>query len=154
SSHCGHLVLLALAEDDYPGTTRIEQWPSWDLPVLQWAKGQGAVTGFAHSGWGLEAATDELPNYQVPAVDGIGANEYVVDVVHGVVDFVSTVDTPAPWELNVWYHALNCGFTTRISGETDFPCIYGQRVGLGRAYVRLPAGPLDFDAWVHGLRDG
>ena len=42
------------------------------------------------------------------------------------------VDTPAIWELNIWYHTLNCGMTSRISGETDFPCIYGDRVGLGR----------------------
>ena len=42
SSHAGHLCLLRLTEDDYPGTTRIEEWPSWDLPVLQWAKRQGA----------------------------------------------------------------------------------------------------------------
>jgi hypothetical protein len=78
-----------------------------------------------------------------------------VDVVHGVCDFISAVDTPAVWELNIWYHTLNCGFTCRISGETDFPCIYGERVGLGRAYVKLPPGqPLDYDAWVFGIRDG
>ena len=66
-------------------------------------------------------------------IDGIGANEYLIDVVHDAVDFISTVDTPAPFELNIWYHTLNCGYRTRkISGETDFPCIYGERVGLGR----------------------
>lgn len=154
SSHAGHLSLLALTEDDYSGTARIEEWPSWDLPVLQWAKEQGAVTGFSHSGWGLKVDGDELPNYNMPPFDGIGANEYIVDVVHDAVDFISTVDTPAVWELNIWYHTLNCGFRTRISGETDFPCIYGERVGLGRIYVKMPAGPLNFDAWVAGLRDG
>ena len=154
SSHAGHLSLLALTEDDYSGTQRIEEWPSWDLPVLQWAKEQGAVTGFSHSGWGLKVDGDELPNYNMPPFDGIGANEYIVDVVHDVVDFISTVDTPAIWELNIWYHTLNCGFRTRISGETDFPCIYGERVGLGRIYVKMPAGPLNFDAWAAGLRDG
>ena len=90
----------------------------------------------------------------MPPFDGIGANEYIVDVVHDAVDFISTVDTPAVWELNIWYHTLNCGFRTRISGETDFPCIYGERVGLGRIYVKMPAGALDFDAWVAGLKDG
>ena len=90
----------------------------------------------------------------MPPFDGIGANEYIVDVVHDAVDFISTVDTPAVWELNIWYHTLNCGFRTRISGETDFPCIYGERVGLGRIYVKMPAGPLNFDAWVDGLKDG
>jgi hypothetical protein len=57
--------------------------------------------------------------------------------------------------LNIWYHTLNCGYTCRISGETDFPCIYGERVGLGRGYVRLnPQGPLDYDEWINGIRDG
>ena len=58
SSHAGHLVLLGLTEQDYPGTKRIEDWPTWDLPILRWAKHQNAVTGFAHSGLGLEVKTD------------------------------------------------------------------------------------------------
>ncbi|HEX4131505.1 MAG TPA: CehA/McbA family metallohydrolase [Pirellulales bacterium] len=155
SSHAGHLCLLRLKEDDYPGTKRIDDWPSWDLPVLQWARQQGAVVGFAHSGWGLQTTDTKLPNDEMPKFDGIGANEYIVDVTHGMCDFISAVDTPIPWELNIWYHTLNCGMTTRISGETDFPCIYGERVGLGRTYVKIgPDQPLSYDAWVHGLRDG
>jgi hypothetical protein len=155
SSHCGHLCLLRLDEDDYPGTTRIEEWPSWDLPVLKWGKEQGGVVGFSHSGWGLALPTDDLPNYNMSPFDGIGANEYIVDVVHGVCDFISAVDTPSVWELNIWYHTLNCGYTARISGETDFPCIYGERVGLGRSYVKLNGDePLNYDRWVTGIRDG
>jgi hypothetical protein len=154
SSHAGHLCLLRLKEDDYPGTTRIEEWPSWDLPVLKWGKEQGGIVGFSHSGWGLQTKSTELPNYEIPPFDGIGANEYIVDVTHDVVDFISTVDTPAPWELNIWYHTLNCGYRCRISGETDFPCIYGDRVGLGRVYVKLPDGPLDFDRWTQGIKEG
>ena len=153
SSHAGHLVLLRLKDQDYPGTKKIEDWPSWDLPILKWGKAQGVVVGFAHSGWGLDGKTDKLPNYEMPPFDGIGANEYVVDIVHDAVDFISTVDTPFSWELNIWYHTLNCGFRGRISGETDFPCIYGERVGLGRVYVQLD-GKLDYEAWVNGVRDG
>jgi hypothetical protein len=181
SSHAGHLCLLKLTEDDYPGTTRLEQWPSWTLPVLQWGKDQGGVVGYSHSGWGLalpdvmpdgsrefhgrpwggapqgwqgKAAT-KLPDYAMPRFDGIGANEYVVTTAHNVCDFISAVDTPAIWELNIWYHTLNCGMTSRISGETDFPCIYGDRVGLGRIYVKLNEGQeLNYDNWVEGLRDG
>lgn len=155
SSHAGHLCLLRLVEDDYPGTTKIEEWPSWDLPVLQWGKKQGGVVGFSHSGWGLQVAGNKLPTYEMPKFDGIGANEYVVDVVHDACDFISAVDTPIVWELNVWYHTLNCGYPCRISGETDFPCIYGERVGLGRAYVKLGKDkPLSYDAWVAGIKDG
>ncbi len=154
-SHSGHLCLLRLTDDDYPGTTRIDEWPSWDLPVLRWGKEQGGVVGFSHSGWGLKVDATSLPTFEMPPFDGIGANEYIVDVAHGVCDFISAVDTPAIWELNIWYHTLNCGYTARISGETDFPCIYGERVGLGRAYVKLGTdNPLTYDNWVLGIRDG
>jgi hypothetical protein len=153
SSHAGHLCLLNLKEDDYPGTERIEQWPSWDLPVLKWGKEQGGVVGFSHSGWGLTCQSSELPNLEMPKFDGIGANEFIVDVVHDACDFISAVDTPIVWELNVWYHTLNCGYRARISGETDFPCIYGDRVGLGRGYVKL-AGPLTFEGWVQAIKAG
>ncbi|MPZ20500.1 MAG: hypothetical protein GEV06_21690 [Luteitalea sp.] len=153
SSHAGHLVLLRLTEPEYPGTAVIEDWPSWTLPILRWGKAQNAVVGFAHSGWGLEVEDTTIPTDEVPKFDGIGANEYIVAVAHDLVDFISTVDTPAPWELNIWYHTLNAGFRTRISGETDFPCIYGDRVGLGRSYVKV-AGELSYDAWVDGIRHG
>lgn len=154
SSHCGHICLLRLREQDYPGTKLIGDWPSWDLPIFRWAKGQGGVVGFAHSGWGLDVGPiKELPNYVVPPMSGIGANEYIVDVTQGMCDFISTVDTPSVWELNIWYHTLNCGYRCRISGETDFPCIYGEKVGLGRSYVHLD-GKLDFDSWTEGIKRG
>jgi len=162
-------------------TSLVGQWPSWDLPLLRWGKEQGGVVGFSHSGWGLQLpdympngtrqfppgrwggarpdwsgkSPDKLPDYAMPRFDGIGANEYIVDVVHGVCDFISAVDTPSIWELNIWYHTLNCGYTCRISGETDFPCIYGDRVGLGRVYVKLDEDePLTYEAWITGIRDG
>ncbi len=154
SSHCGHLVLLNLKEQDYPGTTHIEDWPTWDLPILRWGKSQGATTGFAHSGWGLQLKSDALPNYEIPGFDGIGANEYIVDVTYpGTVDFVSAGDTPYPWELNIWYHTLNVGFRTRISGETDFPCIYDTRVGQGRLYAKV-SGQLTYSNWMEAIGAG
>jgi hypothetical protein len=154
SSHAGHLVLLGLTNQDYPHCVRIEQWPTWDLPVLRWAKSQGALTGFAHSGWGLQVKSQELPNYEIPGFDSIGANEYIVDVTHpDAVDFISTMDTPYPAELNIWYHMLNVGFRTRISGETDFPCITDARVGQGRVYAKVE-GPLSYGAWLEALRTG
>jgi hypothetical protein len=155
SSHAGHIVLLRLKEDDYPGTTKVEEWPSWTLPVLRWAKSQGGVVGYAHSGWGLEPSepTDDLPNYVLPKMDGIGANEYIVTVTQNVLDFYSAGDTPPQWELNMWYHTLNAGFTTRLSGETDFPCIYDERVGLARSYFK-PEGKLSYDNYVSAIQKG
>jgi hypothetical protein len=163
SHESGHLCLLRLKDQMYPGGDSKHHWPKLCLNTLEWAKRQGALTGPAHSGWGLEVKTRELPNFEIPPFNGIGANEYIVDVTHEVpgpdgkpvpaVDFMSTVDTPYVWELNIWYHTLNAGFRTRISGETDFPCIYGERVGLGRSYVKLPAR-WSYEDWCEGIRAG
>jgi hypothetical protein len=163
SHRSGHLVLLRLKEQIPPGGDSYLHWPTHGLNTLRWAKRQGAVCGPAHSGWGLVVDSSELPNYIVPPFDGIGANEYIVDVTHEVpgpdgtpvpaVDFMSTVDTPYAAELNIWYHTLNVGFRTRIGGETDFPCVSGDRVGMGRSYVKLD-GALDYGAWCEGLRQG
>lgn len=163
SHQSGHLCLLRLKDQIYPGGDSKDHWPTLCLNTLKWAAKQGSLRGPAHSGWGLEVSTAELPNYVVPPYSGIGANEYVVDVTHQLpgpdgkpvpaVDFMSTVDTPYVWELNMWYQTLNCGFRTRISGETDFPCIYGERVGLGRSYVKVD-GKLDYDRWCEGIRQG
>ena len=41
SSHAGHLCLLRLKEDDYPGTTKINEWPSWGVHTMdppRWAR--------------------------------------------------------------------------------------------------------------------
>ena len=163
SHQSGHLCLLRLKEQMYPGGDSDKHWPTLCLNTLRWAQAQGAVCGPAHSGWGLQIKDRNIPSDEIPPFDGIGACEYIVDVTHQVpgpdgdpvpaVDFLSTVDTPWPWELNIWYHTLNCGYRTRISGETDFPCIYGERVGLGRSYVKVKP-PLTYEAWCQGISDG
>jgi hypothetical protein len=156
----------------YPGGESTGHWPTLGLNTLRWAKAQGAITGPAHSANGLGGSAgrvdgpdgpDHLPDFTVPAYDGIGANEYVVDITHEVpgpdgkpvpaVDFISTMDTDRRQEWNMWYHTLNCGFRVRASGETDFPCISGDRVGMGRVYVKLD-GPLDYADWCEGIRRG
>jgi hypothetical protein len=172
SHQSGHLCLLRLREQIYPGGASKDHWPTLGMNTLRWAKKQGAVTGPAHSAIGLTNKVgrlsypdgpDGLPSFAIPAFDGIGAMEYIADVTHEVpgpdgrpvpaVDFLSTMNTDRHAELNIWYHTLNCGYRTRISGETDFPCITGDRVGRGRSYVKVP-GRLTFDAWCDGIRDG
>ena len=163
SHQSGHLVLLRLKDQIYPGGVSYMHWPTLGLNTLRWAKKQGAVTGPAHSGSGIAVRDGKLPSYEVPNYDGIGANEFIVDITHEVpgpdgklvpaIDFTSTVDTDPKAELNMWYHSLNAGFRVRASGETDFPCIYGERVGLGRSYVKLD-GKLTYDDWCEGIRLG
>jgi len=162
SSHAGHLALLRLKDEDYPGTKQIEDWPSWTLPILKWAQAQGAITGYAHSGWGLQPIDEDdnaaprnfkTLNYSMPKMDGIGANEYIVTVTQNAVDFYSAGDTPAPWELNMWYQTLNCGFKPRLSGETDYPCIYDERVGVARSYFKSDS-LLSYDTYVNAIKSG
>ncbi len=213
SQALGHVCLLNLRDQDYPGsggTTR--GWPTWTSPVLRWARAQGAVTGYAHSASGLEidpgkatarliAADDQdgdgtltaaeaagallpddfaaidadrdgvvtraeleaaheraagsLPNLAIPEMDGVGAMELPVAITEGLCDFISAMDTPRIAEWNCWYHLLNCGFPLKVSGETDFPCMSGTRVGQGRVYVRMgTVAAIDFGAWCEGLRMG
>jgi hypothetical protein len=163
SHRSGHLCLLRLREQMFPGGDALDHWPTLGLNTLRWAKKQGAVAGAAHAGLGMQVPTGELPNFLPPPFSAGGANEYIVNVTHEVpgrdgapvpaVDFVSVMSTPPPWELNVWYHTLNAGFRPRLGGETDWPCLYGKRVGHGRTYVNLP-GKLDYDAWCEGLQRG
>jgi len=134
----GHLNLLKLKEQIYPGGDSKKHWPTLGMNTLRWAKKQGGITGPAHSGNGLtrmigriEGVQDGphgLPNFNIPAYDGIGANEYIVDATHTVpgpdgrpvpaLDFISAMDTDRVAEWNMWYHTLNCGYRIRVSGET------------------------------------
>jgi len=100
-------------------------------------------------------AADELPNYAIPEMNGVGAMELPVSVAEGVCDFISAMDTRRIQEWNTWYHVMNCGFPLKASGETDFPCMSSTNVGQGRVYVRLGADTkLDYTAWCEGLRAG
>ena len=171
----GHLNLLNLQQQIYPGGESKDHWPTLGLNTLRWAKKQGAVCGPAHSSMGLTRFIGRvpgtegmdgpllLPNYNIPAYDGIGANEFVMNVTHQVpgpdgkpvpaVDFISAMNTERVAEWNMWYHVLNCGFRVAVSGETDFPCISGERVGIGRVYAEVD-GKLTFGKWVQSIGTG
>ena len=217
SQALGHVCLLNLRDQTYPGSagTKVKGWPTWTTPLMQWAKEQGAVTGYAHSANGLtldgkqadvaarglvesldadkdgkvsaaEAAKgllpedfaaidsngdgfitadeitasigrvkNKLPNTAIPPMNGIGAQEICVTCAMGVCDFISAMDTQRVPEWNCWYHIMNCGFPLKVSGETDFPCVSGGRVGQGRVYVQLGKVDLvDFGAWCKGVQQG
>ena len=74
SAPLGHVCLLNLRDQTYPGTNGTTAgWPSWTVPVLRWAKQQGGVTGFPHSAMGTDppaAAKRLLARFDV---DGDGS---------------------------------------------------------------------------------
>jgi hypothetical protein len=212
SEALGHVVLLNLKEQIYPGASGSTGWPTWTLPVLRWTRAQGGVGGYAHSGSGLEidaaAATarliaqldrntdgrlaaaeaaegllpepfaeidtdrdgfvndadlkashdraeDQLPNLAIPELNGVGAQEIFVTAAHGAADFISAMDTDRIREWNAWYHLMNAGLPVKASGETDFPCMSGTRVGQGRSYVQLGRrARVDYPEWCRAVARG
>jgi hypothetical protein len=103
----------------------------------------------------IDRAADELPNYAIPEMNGVGAMEFCVSTAEGVCDFLSAMDTARIQEWSCWYHVLNCGFPLKVSGETDFPCMSSRSVGQGRVYVDLGhSDRLDFVEWCAGLGAG
>jgi hypothetical protein len=102
-----------------------------------------------------QRAAGRLPNLAVPEMNGVGAQEIFVSTALGLCDFISAMDTARIPEWNCWYHLMNCGFPLKVSGETDFPCMSGARVGQGRVYVHLgPIQKVDFTVWCEGLAKG
>lgn len=100
-----------------------------------------------------DRVADQLPNVAIPDA---GGHEIFVSTAHGACDFISAMDTARLLEWNCWYHLMNCGFPVKVSGETDFPCMSGTRVGQGRVYVQLGRGVerIDFASWCDGLAHG
>jgi hypothetical protein len=104
---------------------------------------------------GTDRQVQKLPNLLVPEMGGIGAQEICVTSALGVCDFISAMDTDRVAEWNCWYHILNCGFPLKVSGETDFPCVSGGRVGQGRVYVNLgKVEMVDYGAFCKGIAAG
>ncbi len=104
----------------------------------------------------VEKTAGALPNLNIPEMNGIGAQEICVTTAMGVCDFISAMDTARTPEWNCWYHIMNCGFPLKASGETDFPCINGSRVGMGRVYVQLgkKTDAIDYGLWCKGIAQG
>ncbi|HXX95011.1 MAG TPA: CehA/McbA family metallohydrolase, partial [Planctomycetota bacterium] len=103
----------------------------------------------------VDRAAEQLPNLVIPEMDSVGAMEIFVTAPQGLCDFISAMDTARLAEWNAWYHLLNSGLPVKVSGETDFPCMSGTRVGQGRVYVKLgKIASLDYAAWCRGIAEG
>ena len=103
----------------------LDSHAGYSLPVLEWFRHQGALSGYSHA---AAAKTPRgrgmpLPNVLASSVDE-GTGDYVMSVAHDAVDFITVGTGDFSSELNLWYHSLNAGFRTRIIGET--PCIAAE----------------------------
>src|SRR5262249_11446059 len=102
-----------------------------------------------------QRAAGRLMNLAIPVLDGVGAQEIFVTAAQDLCVLISAMDTARIPEWNCWYHIMNCGFPLKVSGEPDFPCMSGSRVGQGRVYVQLgKVKRVDFADWCTGLAKG
>jgi hypothetical protein len=131
ASNDGQLMLVSFSTEaghvdgygvnDTALSPNLDRHAGYSLPVLEWFRHQGALSGYRH------AAADRaprslgmtLPNFLASAIDE-GTGDYVMSVAHDAVDFITVGTGDFSSELNLWYHSLNAGFRTRIIGE--MPC--------------------------------
>jgi hypothetical protein len=145
----GHLVLLGLKEAH-------QIWDESPYKILDWAKSEHAVRGFAH----MEYLNDKIPielNCCIPI-------DYPVEAALGTIDFISedvyAVGSPnngnynSEATINAYYKLLNCGFRLGLAAGTDYPCNNSEAFGSLLTYVQVKDHPLSYSQWIDGIKNG
>ncbi|MBX2921648.1 MAG: CehA/McbA family metallohydrolase [Chitinophagaceae bacterium] len=144
----GHLVLLGL-------TSAEQMWAESPYEILEWAKKQNAVRGFAHMEYLNENIPTEL-NCCIPV-------DLPVEAALKNIDFVSTdvFGSYSPnygsyfgkQSLDVYYKMLNCGIQLPLAAGTDFPCNNFEPLGTVRTYAHVNEN-LSYNNWIGAIREG
>ncbi|HMI64579.1 MAG TPA: CehA/McbA family metallohydrolase [Cyclobacteriaceae bacterium] len=144
----GHLVLLGLKEA-HP------IWEESPYKILEWARKQNAVSGFAHFQY-LNDSIQRKLNCCIPI-------DYPVEVALGTIDFVSedvygsvssnngTYNSEAA--IHAYYKLLNCGFRPGLAAGTDYPCNESEPLGTLLTYVKVK-DKLSYTKWIEGIKNG
>ncbi|MFI5192819.1 MAG: CehA/McbA family metallohydrolase [Chitinophagales bacterium] len=145
----GHLVVLGLKNAH-------QIWNESDYKILEWARQQHAVSGFAHFEYLKDSFQNEL-NCCIPV-------EYPVEAALGTIDFVSedVFGSTSPNNgnynseavLHAYYKLLNCGFRLGLAAGTDFPCNESEPLGTLLTYVQVKDKDLTYDKWIAGIKNG
>lgn len=145
----GHLVILGL-------NNAHQIWDESPYKILDWAKPQHAVCGFAHMEYLKDSFQNEL-NCCIPV-------EYPVEAALGTIDFISEdvygSSSPNNGNYNseaaigAYYKLLNCGFRPGLAAGTDFPCNELEPLGTLLTYVKVKDKVLTYSKWIAGIRDG
>lgn len=148
----GHVFLIGLRDHlispwstGYEGTAVESLYPS-NTDILQYAREQTAVTGYAHAYFGegdpIEQDLGQAKGFIVDAALG---------TTHGIEWSFSGYSTFIPW-----YAVLNNGLrVTATGGEDAMSDLHVSKlVGSARTYVYTGRRGLDAEAWKQGIRDG
>ncbi|MDP9147629.1 MAG: CehA/McbA family metallohydrolase, partial [Acidobacteriota bacterium] len=154
TSYWGHLGLLSLTGNiilpgyaGYPNTASASLFPA-NTNVADLAHQQNALVGYVHP-------YDSVPD---PAAKASLNHALPVDLALGKVDYIEVVGfSDHKSTAEVWYRLLNCGFRLPTASGTDAMQNYASLrgpVGMNRAYVKVPKGPLKIPPWLSGLKAG
>lgn len=149
----GHLVLLGLNQAH-------QIWSESTHDVLEWAKKQNAVTGFAHMEY-LNGDIQENLNccipVEFPVEAALGTIDFVSEDVYAALDGVPTFNNGTYYSegvVDAYYKLLNCGFKLSLAAGTDYPCNYYEPWGSLLTYVEIPGRPLTYQRWIDGIAKG
>jgi hypothetical protein len=142
----GHLILLGLKQGGQP-------FAHYTYPILQWAREQGAIGGYAHMQYlpfgfypppdGILQSLDCCAPLEYPVETALGSSSFLMEDVHG-----------SDSAIQAYYRILNCGFRPGLAASTDYSCNYLEPLGTLLTYVRVPGGKLSYDQWAEGIAKG
>ena len=144
SAALGHVCLLNLQDQTYPDSegTKTRGWPSWTLPVMQWCKEQGGVTGYPHSA--LHVNAEQAAAWMKQRFDADGDGSLSAEETSGTV-----LPAPLP-RIDVDGDGRLSGDELRVASDQAadelpnlaLPALNGA--GAMEVFVTAPAGVCDF----------
>ncbi len=135
----GHLILLGLSKAE-------RMFAEYTYPVINWAKEQKAIVGFAHMQYLPDGIPEEL-SCCLPL-------EYPVEIALGTADFLMEDVWRNEAAMHGYYRLLNCGFRPGLAAGTDFPCNSREPIGSLLTYVSIKEGQLTYRKWIEGIARG
>lgn len=150
STFWGHMTLINLDQLVEPIFTGFEGTTNpHDVPT------NSDIADQTHHQNGLVSYTHPASNPDDMYLNPYTARGAPVDAALGKLDAMDVMGNGYPVSIEFWYKFLNCGF--RISAAAGTDCflnrVSSRLPGWGRAYVNID-GPLNYSAWVEGLRAG
>jgi hypothetical protein len=142
----GHLILLGLKQGGQP-------FAHYTYPILDWAKKNGAIGGFAHMQY-LPFAFYPPPDGILDSLDCCSPLEFPVETALGTSSFLMEDVHGSDSALEAYYKILNTGFRPGLVASTDYSCNYLEPLGTLLTYVQVPDGTLTYDKWVDGIAKG
>jgi hypothetical protein len=165
SAPLGHVCLLNLSDQTYPGTEGTAKgWPTWTVPVMRWAKEQGGVTGYPHSDMRVDPAAFAARFLERGDTDGDAHLDLAEAERTLLPELFAQTDGDGNGRLNVAELTASADRASRRLPNLVLPAMQGA--GAMEIFVSTPEGVCDFisamdtgrvgewNTWYHLLNCG